>query len=274
MDAKHSLGEPRVLILRQALLHNASVIRGALDPSTRICAILKADAYGHGADIVADTLCNFTANGSLRPAVDMVAVASLDEAAALPELALPVIIFRPLENIFIGRQRQKVEEAIRSGWTMTVCTPSAADDLARIAMTTSSRASVQVMVDTGMTRCGVLTSHVDEVLQKITLRPSLRLAGVCTHFANAEDMRRSVHPRAAFGVPSRHGRFRRKIARPNPKARRQFRRRLFSSRYAFRHGSSRLGAVRNRSGRKALPRSPAQAGAEMDCPIDIDQDRP
>ncbi|HZK79692.1 MAG TPA: alanine racemase [Humisphaera sp.] len=187
MDAKHSLGEPRVLISRQALLHNASVIRGALDPSTRICAILKADAYGHGADIVADTLCNFTANGSLRPAVDMVAVASLDEAAALPELALPVIIFRPLENIFIGRQRQKVEEAIRAGWTMTVCTPSAADDLARIAMTTGSRASVQVMVDTGMTRCGVLTSHLDDVLQKIASRPSLRLAGVCTHFANAED---------------------------------------------------------------------------------------
>ncbi|HWE03744.1 MAG TPA: alanine racemase [Tepidisphaeraceae bacterium] len=187
MDAKHSLGEPRVLISRQALLHNASVIRRSLDPSTRICAILKADAYGHGAEIVADTLCNFTANGSLRPAVDMVAVASLDEAAALPDVALPVIIFRPLENIFIGRQRQKIEEAIRCGWTMTVCSASAADDLSRIAMTAASRASVQVMVDTGMTRSGVCVERLDEVLQKISSRPSLRLAGICTHFANAED---------------------------------------------------------------------------------------
>src|SRR6185437_13626524 len=77
MDAKHSLGEPRILISRSALLHNAAVIRRSLEQQTRVCAILKADAYGHGVDIVADTLCNFSADGSLRPVVDAVAVASV-----------------------------------------------------------------------------------------------------------------------------------------------------------------------------------------------------
>jgi alanine racemase len=186
MDAKHSLGEPRVLISRSALLHNAGLIRRSIDERTRICAILKADAYGHGVDIVADTFCNFSADGSLRPMVDAIAVASLDEAAALPEVAPPIIVLRPLENLFIGRQRQKVEAAVRAGWTLTVCTPAAADDLARIAMTCGKRAAVQVMVDTGMSRSGVLTHDLADLLDRITSRTSLRLAGVCTHFANAE----------------------------------------------------------------------------------------
>ena len=187
MDAKHSLGEPRVLISRSALLHNVGMVRRSIDDSTRICAILKADAYGHGVDIVADTFCNFSADGSLRPMVDAIAVASIDEAAALPEVAPPIIVFRPLENMFIGRQRQKVEMAVRAGWTLTVCNPSAADDLARIAMTCGKRAAVQVMVDTGMTRSGVPVSHLETLIERINSRSSLRLAGICTHFACAEN---------------------------------------------------------------------------------------
>src|SRR5882724_8491805 len=72
MLLKQTLGEPRVLISRSALLHNARVIRRAIGDGVRICAILKADAYGHGAAIVADTLCNFSADESAHPAVDAV----------------------------------------------------------------------------------------------------------------------------------------------------------------------------------------------------------
>jgi alanine racemase len=183
MDAKHSLGEPRVLISRSALLHNAAVVRRTIDEGVRVCAICKADAYGHGAEIVADTLCNFSSDGSLRPPVDALAVASMDEAAALPDVTLPVIVFRPLENVFIGRQRSKLEDAIRNGWTLTVCTPAAAEDLARVAVGSGKRVGVQVMVDTGMTRAGVPIERLNELLTKSA---SLRLAGLCTHFANAD----------------------------------------------------------------------------------------
>ena len=63
-----------------------------------------------------------------------IAVASIDEAQRLPEdLAATIIIFRPVENVFIGRQRAKLELAIRSGWVLTVSTAAAADDLARVA---------------------------------------------------------------------------------------------------------------------------------------------
>lgn len=187
MDAKQTLGEPRLLISRSALLHNAALVRRAVPAGTRICAILKADAYGHSAEIVADALCNYSSDGSDATAVDQIAVASIDEAADLPDVKLPVIVFRPLENAFLGRQRSKLEEAVRSGWVLTICSLSGAEDLARIAIAAGKRAAVQVMVDTGMSRAGVDPAHLQELLHKIESRPSLRLAGVCTHFSNADE---------------------------------------------------------------------------------------
>jgi alanine racemase len=186
MDAKQTLGEPRLLISRSALLHNAGLIRRAVSPTTRICAILKANAYGHGSEIVADALCNFSSNGSDLPAVDAIAVASVEEAVSLPDVKIPVIVFRPLENAFVGRQRAKIEEAVRNEWVLTLCSLSGAEDLARIAITAGKRASVQVMVDTGITRGGVEPDRLRDLLRKIDSRPSLQLTGICTHFSNAD----------------------------------------------------------------------------------------
>ncbi|HEY7116110.1 MAG TPA: alanine racemase [Tepidisphaeraceae bacterium] len=186
MDAKISLGEPRVLVSRQALLHNASVVRKTVGPGVRVCAMIKADAYGHGADIVADTLANFSTRKYEAPLADALAVASIDEAERLPHTILPVYVFRPVENCFLGRQRSRIEQAIRNGWILTLCTGTAADDVARIAAGIGKRASVQVMVDTGMTRSGVTPDGLLGVLGTILARSSLRLMGLCTHFACAE----------------------------------------------------------------------------------------
>ena len=186
MEAKHTLGEPRVLISRSALLHNAGLIRKTIPAGTRICAILKADAYGHDAWVVADALCNYSADISNSPAVDAVAVANLDEAAALPEIKVPVIVFRPLENAFLGRQRYKFEQAVRNGWVLTLCSAAGANDLARIAVAAGKWRLVQVMVDTGMTRAGVDAAHLPDLLHRIGAHPSLQLVGVCTHFSNSE----------------------------------------------------------------------------------------
>ena len=204
---EESVGEPRVLISGRALLHNALVIRKLISPTTRLCAIVKADAYGHGARIVADTLC---ASGAA--AADALAVANLDEAAALDGLGggpapaggvaapdepsrerpaspggLPLMIFRPVENVSLGRQRDKLEEAIRRQWVLTVCNATAADDLARIATAIGQRAAVQVMVDSGMTRVGIHPENLHTLLHWIESRPSLRLVGLFTHFASAEE---------------------------------------------------------------------------------------
>jgi alanine racemase len=185
MEAKNSLGQPRLLISRSALLHNARLVRKLVGERVRICGTVKADAYGHGADVVADALANFS-DDSGKSAVDAFAVATIDEAAELPSSPLPVAVLRPVENCFLGRQRSAIELAIQSGWTLTVCSFSAIDDLARIAQSIGRRAHVQVMVDTGMTRSGIRPGEVDEILRKIETRPSLRLVAICSHFASSE----------------------------------------------------------------------------------------
>src|SRR5215212_4961051 len=187
MDAKLSLGEPRVLISRAALLHNASMVRRAVGLSVKICAVVKADAYGHGADIVADTLANFSTKKFEAPLVDALAVASIDEAERLPATILPVYVFRPVENCFLGRQRSRIEQAIRNNWVLTLCSSAAADDLARVATSIGKRATVQVMLDTGMTRSGVAPDELIDLLDTIASHGSLKLTGLCTHLACAEE---------------------------------------------------------------------------------------
>jgi alanine racemase len=186
MDAKLTAGEPRVFISRSALLHNVKVVRAAMAPGTRLCAIVKADAYGHGASLVVDTLSHFSDGATESPAVDALAVATVDEACALPPTDLPVMILRPVENAFLSSQRERLEIAIRRGWTLTCCATSVADDLARIALACGSRAHVQVMVDSGMARSGVAGEDFARLIQRIESHPSLRLTSVCTHFARSE----------------------------------------------------------------------------------------
>jgi alanine racemase len=223
MEAKHSpanlhLGEPRLLISRQALLHNARVIRRAIGPGVKLCAMVKANAYGHGAEIVADTLCNFDGgdtDGFAAPAADQLAVATIEEAANLPlaaESMIPVLVLRPAENAFLGRQREGIDLAIQRGWTLTIATAAAADDVARIAEARGRRAAVHVMVDTGMTRCGTPIDLLPDLIAHIESRGGLRLVSLGTHFAcsdvpteqfNVEQLARFTHATALHAARDR-----------------------------------------------------------------------
>src|SRR5438105_9159180 len=181
-----TLAEPRMLISRSALLHNISVLRAAA-PHAKVCAMIKANAYGHDAYLVADALVNFSGSkGQEAPAVDAVGVATIDEAAALPALPVPLLIFQPVENAFVASQRPRIEYAIRNDWHLMLCSKSAADDVARIAGMLHRRAHVQVMIDTGMARAGVGVERALELLHQVEQWPSLRLMGVCTHLAAAD----------------------------------------------------------------------------------------
>jgi alanine racemase len=189
MDVKHAStpqDQPRLLISRQALLHNVRLIRRMLRPGTKVCAMIKADGYGHGADIIADTLCNFEVENLPSPAVDMLGAACLDEAAAMAETSLPILVLRAVENVYIGPARQILEHAIRSNWILTIGTCSAADDVARIGMAIGRRASVHVMIDTGMTRCGCALDHLPELVARIESHSALRIMSLGTHLATAD----------------------------------------------------------------------------------------
>jgi alanine racemase len=187
MDAKHTLGEPRCLISRAAILHNINLIRQSVGPKVKICAVVKADAYGHDADIVVDTLCNFSNSDAEPPMVDCLAVADIDEAAALLATDLPIVVLRPVENAYLGAQRARLEAAVRHGWVLTICSAAAAEDVARIAQSRNQRANVQIMLNTGLNRAGVDAQEFDSLLEKINVLPALRLVGIATHFASSDE---------------------------------------------------------------------------------------
>jgi len=193
MDAKHSLGEPRCLVSRSAILHNVGLIRKTIGPDVKICAVVKADAYGHDAQIVVDTLCNFTNGDAEPPMVDALAVADIDEAMALPACDLPLTVLRPVENAYLGAQRSRLEAAAHRGWVLTLASAAAADDLNRIALSRHQRASVQIMVNTGMNRAGVDIEEFGDLVRKVLALPALRLVGVATHFASSDDPRNSFN---------------------------------------------------------------------------------
>ncbi len=203
MDGLEPLGAPHARISQAALLHNVKLLRRHMRPAVKLCAILKANAYGHDAALVARTL----APPEGHPLVDAIAVANIDEAAALPSTQLPVLIFRPVENTYLGQERRRIEWAIRSGWTLTLCSAAAAGDVGRIAIALDRRARVQVMIDTGMTRMDAVPRDLGPILEAIDAQPSLQLAGLCTHFAsseaaddplNAEQLRRFTRSIAAL----------------------------------------------------------------------------
>ena len=185
-----SATEPRLLISRAALLHNIRVLREAAsgpNQAPKICAMLKANAYGHDAALVADALVNFSGpTGQEAPAVDAIGVATIDEAAQLPQLPVPTLIFQPIESAFSPAQRPRIEYAIRNDWHLMLCSKSAADDVARIAGMLNRRAHVQVMIDTGMARSGIGIERAVDLLQQVAHWPTLRLMGVCTHLVAAD----------------------------------------------------------------------------------------
>lgn len=185
MDANSTAGSTRLLIDARALATNVRTLRRVCAAGTNIVAVVKADAYGHDAALIAQLLTLIEEDGPFTK-VDQFAVATAEEAAALGEVSKPIMLLRPIENVFLGRQRDAIEYAIRHGWTLTLSSPNAAADVARIALHLQTRARVQLMLDTGMVRCGCPADQFDALLERVLGHDHLKLVGVCTHFVNGE----------------------------------------------------------------------------------------
>ncbi|HEX8325180.1 MAG TPA: alanine racemase [Tepidisphaeraceae bacterium] len=185
MDANTTAGSPRLLIDARALATNVRVIRRGLAPTVQVTAVIKADAYGLDAKLIAQLLTLIEEDGPFTK-VDRYAVATAEEAAALGTVTKPIMLLRPIENVFLGRQREALEYAIRHGWTLTLSSPAAADDVARVAMHLQQRADVQLMLDTGLTRCGCPADRFDDLVERVLAHASLNLVAVCTHLVNGE----------------------------------------------------------------------------------------
>lgn len=169
-----------------ALERNLKLIRASLPPRLRYVAVVKADAYGHGLPHVAARL--------MHAGADLFAVANVGEAMALRELSAdcPILV---LGATLPGEDRYLAELDLAA----TVSSTEEVERLDAAGRRAARPIAVHLKIDTGMGRLGVWHPHAPALFARIAAAAGLRLAGIFTHFASAdEDPGFTVHQRELF----------------------------------------------------------------------------
>lgn len=170
----------RATISRAALRHNLRLIRRLSRPA-QICAMVKANAYGHNALLVTRALAGMA---------DTWGVATLSEAVELREHGLrePILVFCPFDDYFPNaRARREALDAILEHRLQPVVTnASSLTLLARHARRRRSELAVHIKVDTGMGRSGCMPEELLPLLRQAADIPGLHVVGFCSHFAAAD----------------------------------------------------------------------------------------
>ncbi len=159
-----------------ALGHNFRAMRDMTGAGVRIMAVVKADAYGHGALECAARLEN--------EGVDWFGVAIPEEGVALRKAGITRQVLC-LGSIWPGQEQLITEFHL----TPVVFTERIASLLNEHARSIGKSIDVHIKVDTGMGRVGIRYDAVDPFLEALKSLSSIRIAGVMTHFASAESHR-------------------------------------------------------------------------------------
>jgi alanine racemase len=169
-----------------ALRHNVNVLRQQCRPRVRLCAALKANAYGHSVGIVAPLLA--------QTAVSMAAVATIGEAIELRQLgwAKPILLFGPIfaDGIPSGR-KERLRSVLEYDLTATVVDFYGARDLVHEAEQRGKIVRCHIKIDSGMGRMGISPAGAVQLAQRLQELPSVAIEGVYTHFATADEADKS-----------------------------------------------------------------------------------
>lgn len=155
---------------------NFMAIRRHIGENPEILGVVKADGYGHGVLPV----CRALAEAGCR----RFAVATPDEALELREAGInePVLVLGPSPE-------RSAAEYVRRSIASTVTDLHFARALSEEAVHQGRQADVHVKVDSGMGRIGFLPKDIPTVLDELLTMPGLRLEGMFTHFAVADERR-------------------------------------------------------------------------------------
>jgi len=157
-----------------ALRHNFRTVQRRIGTGVDICAIVKADAYGHGAVECARAL--------EQEGAGWFGVTSLDEAIPLREGGIRGRIL-----LLTGFWRGEEEEIVRLKLTPTVWETAQIELLEKAAANIGVRQhAVHLKVDTGMGRLGVAPEDLPGVCSALKSSPHLSLEGLSTHLASSE----------------------------------------------------------------------------------------
>jgi alanine racemase len=158
----------------EAVAYNVRQIKHIVGPDVEILAVLKADAYGHGAHTVART--------ALSNGASFCGVASVNEAVKLRDggVDAPILVLGYTPAWL-------AKEALLHDITLTLYDTDVARAFSRAATDLRRTARVHIKVDTGMGRLGLLPDHVITFVEEIRDLPGLDIEGIFTHFSVADD---------------------------------------------------------------------------------------
>ncbi|HSQ33656.1 MAG TPA: alanine racemase [Peptostreptococcaceae bacterium] len=154
---------------------NLRNIKKLLKEDTKICGVVKANAYGHGSVEISKVLIN--------EGVDYLAVARLEEAIELRQsnIIIPILCLGYIDE-------NSLEDAVKNDIYITVYSYESAYKLNEICKKLGKKSKIHIKIDTGMSRIGFLpnTKSVDDI-QNIYKLSNIIIEGIYTHFAVADE---------------------------------------------------------------------------------------
>ena len=163
----------KATIQTDLLLKNIAAFKQLLSEKTTFMAVIKANAYGHGAVPLARKM-------EEAAAANYFGVAQLSEALELRagDIQTPILVFNSM-------RMENIKQAIQQKITMTVFSKEVAANIVEIAERLNLTAKVHLKIDSGMARLGVTTfTEVWEVYEALD-SPNVYVEGLYTHFADA-----------------------------------------------------------------------------------------
>ncbi len=174
-----------------AIRHNLRSIRSHVAESVKMCVIVKANAYGHGAIPISRI--------ALEEGADVLAVATVDEGLELRAAGFtaPILLLGLIPFGAVGA-------AVEAGLTCTVADLELAKKISDAAVRQNRIAKLHLKIETGMGRIGATIEEAAALAESIARLPSVELEGLFSHFAAADSFDKTF-------THEQIGRFRRAI---------------------------------------------------------------
>lgn len=159
---------------QENLIHNTEVLRSFCGRKTSLSALLKANAYGHGIEPMAELFS--------KAGIDCFIVHSFDEAMRVKATGFGKRI------LLIGPQtEEQLKTSLQKGFEIILYTLEALEILKNFSKSFNKPIKLHVKIETGTQRQGVLLKELPSFLQELKKLKNLRLKGISSHFANIED---------------------------------------------------------------------------------------
>lgn len=159
-----------------AVLSNLESIHKTIQENTKVLAIIKTDAYGHGALPIAEAIEDVSYLWGYGVATVDEAKRLIDDGRKKPILVLGVSFDEQYETI--------IEHDIRS----CVCDLETALTLSKLAVAKKKNCHIHIKIDTGMSRIGFqVNEETVKVIEQISVLPNICIEGIFTHFAKADE---------------------------------------------------------------------------------------